>query len=321
MGHRTGPSTSGCAAPSEGRAQAAGITRPGRSPGRALRAPGLAGRVFGALRRLSLAGACCVLAGGALAGAPARVVSINVCTDQLAMLLAAPGQLVSVSFVARDGRVSAMAREAHAFPVNHGRAEEIHGLAPDLVLAGVYSDRATLTLLLRLGIAVVEVPVVRDLDGVAGALRLVGQARGREKAAEAEVAAFEARRARLALLGDATRPRAALYGPNGYTSGPRSLSGSVLALAGFDNIAAARGIDYGHLPLEVLVMEAPDLVVTGQPYPGTSRAEELLRHPALAGRRGAGISDADWVCGTPHVLAAAERLARTRATLAGEVHR
>mgnify|MGYP006999250795 CR=1 FL=1 len=45
---------------------------------------------------------------------PARVVSMNLCTDQLAMALAAPGQLISVSYIARDPRASAMAEEALA---------------------------------------------------------------------------------------------------------------------------------------------------------------------------------------------------------------
>ena len=50
------------------------------------------------------------LAPAAPAGAaPLRVVSINLCTDQLAMLLAAPGQLVSVTHLARDPEASVMA--------------------------------------------------------------------------------------------------------------------------------------------------------------------------------------------------------------------
>ena len=36
-------------------------------------------------------------------GAPARVVSMNLCTDQVAMMLAAPGQLVSISHVSASG--------------------------------------------------------------------------------------------------------------------------------------------------------------------------------------------------------------------------
>ncbi|MEL6267927.1 MAG: ABC transporter substrate-binding protein, partial [Pseudomonadota bacterium] len=51
----------------------------------------------------------------AAAQPPARVVSMNLCTDQLAMLIASPGQLVSVSYLARDPASSAMAAEAQGY--------------------------------------------------------------------------------------------------------------------------------------------------------------------------------------------------------------
>ena len=83
-----------------------------------------------------------------------RVVSINLCTDQLAMLLARPGQLVAVSRVAADPVASAVWREAAAYPAVPADAEAIHRLAPDLVLAGAYDPPATLALARRLGLRV-----------------------------------------------------------------------------------------------------------------------------------------------------------------------
>src|SRR5690606_34859374 len=80
-----------------------------------------------------------VCAAGAASAAPARVVSMNVCTDQMAMLVAADGQLRSVTHLATDPQTSAMVDEAKAFPVNHGLAEEIFLMRPDLVLAGTYT--------------------------------------------------------------------------------------------------------------------------------------------------------------------------------------
>ncbi|WP_317616335.1 substrate-binding domain-containing protein [Paracoccus mutanolyticus] len=79
--------------------------------------------------------------------APRRVVSINLCTDQLALAVAAPGQLVSVSELARDPALSAMASRAAAIPSNRGRAEEVLALRPDLVLASSLGDAATVRLL------------------------------------------------------------------------------------------------------------------------------------------------------------------------------
>ena len=252
-------------------------------------------------------------------GAPARVVSMNLCTDQLAMMIAAEGQLVSVSHLAFDPLSSAMAEEAAAYHRNHGLAEEIYLLRPDLVLAGQYSDRATVSMLRRLGIEVVELDVVTSLDDVAALISAAGAALHREARATELVRAYERRLARLrAESGDlAERPRAALYFANGYTLGDGSLAGQILLTAGLANVASETGITRsGTLPLELLVLSAPQALITGTPYPGASRSEEILRHPVVARLRRslptAGLSDRDWICGTPHVLTSVEDMAGLR---------
>ncbi|NBO21195.1 MAG: ABC transporter substrate-binding protein, partial [Rhodobacteraceae bacterium] len=234
---------------------------------------------------------------------PARVVSMNVCTDQLAMLLADPGQLVSVSHIALDPRSSAMAEQARAYVINRGGAEQIYLMHPDLVLAGTYTDRAAVALLRQLGVRVVELPIAETLSDVPAGIRAMGEAMGQHTRAEDMARAFERDLAQMARPGP--KARAALYYPNGYTAGAGTLSDQVLSLTGFDNIGAEAGLTGGGtLPLETLVMAAPDLLVTSAPYPGASRAEEVLTHPALSALRArsakAALSDADWVCGTPY---------------------
>nr|WP_253944130.1 ABC transporter substrate-binding protein [Pseudogemmobacter hezensis] len=265
---------------------------------------------------------------------PSRVVSINLCTDQLAMMLAAPGagakpgQLISVSTLASDPMSSSMAAEAAAYPANRGSAEQVFMMNPDLVLAGTFTSRATVDLLRRLGVRVVEIAPVTSLQGVSDQIRQVAAALGRFEAGEALVARFEADLAALAPPSDsqASRLRAALYYPNGYTIGKGTLSDDILARTGFINIATELGrAGGGNLAMELLVMAGPDLVVTSKPYPGASRSEALLRHPALA-QLGAqdgqaallATSDADWICGTPHVLrAVAEMRAAHQRAIAG----
>jgi hypothetical protein len=75
--------------------------------------------------RAAIALAWLSAAGAASGEAPARVVSINLCTDQLAMLVAAPGQLVSVSRLAADPRASNLADGAAKLPLNSGAAEQV----------------------------------------------------------------------------------------------------------------------------------------------------------------------------------------------------
>ncbi len=268
------------------------------------------------MRRAGLALALAAALAAPAGAAPARVVSVNLCTDQLAMLLAAPGQLVSVSHLARDPMVSAMADRAAAMPVNFGSAEEVFALAPDLVLAGTFSTRATVAMLRRLGIPVLEVPPVASLAEARAQIAAVGAALGREGAAAALLAALDQGLAALAAP-PGPRPRVALYGANGWTGGAATLSGELVALAGLDNIAAALGLAAGgFVPLELLLVAAPDLVLPGRVYPGASRAEEILSHPAL--RRAARIAparpaEADWICGTPHLLRALAALRAARA--------
>lgn len=253
---------------------------------------------------------------------PERVVSMNLCTDQLAMLLAAPGQLLSVSRLAAEPRGSSMAEEAGKYRLNHGRAEEIWLMQPDLVLAGSFSNSATVDMLRRLGVPVVVMDPAYSLADVPARLRETGRALGREAAAERSVARFRNRLSELrAEVED--RPRAALYQANGYTTGDNTLAGEIIATAGFANIAGEAGVPAGgHLPLEVLAMTAPEAVITGQPYPGASRSEEILDHPVVDALRsdaiGAVLTDRDWVCGTPHVLRAIEKMRETRRRIGSE---
>ncbi len=245
---------------------------------------------------------------------PARVVSINLCTDQLAMMLARPGQLVSVSALAVDPRASAMVEQARRYRLNHGGAEQIFLMRPDLVLAGSFTTRATVSMLERLGIRVVRFRPAYSLDDVRARILKMGTVLGRRQQARALAADF-ARRLQALRASSGKRPRAALYFANGYTLGDKTLAGQILTAAAFDNIAAALGFaGGGTLPLEVLVMARPRIIVTGVRYPGASRAESILDHPVLRpwrqDGRNATIADADWVCGTPYVLRAIAGLVR-----------
>lgn len=267
----------------------------------------MAGDRDAVVRRPALAAALAVLlALPAGADAPARVVSMNLCTDQLAMALAAPGQVISMSHVARDPRASAMADEAMRYPVNRGRAEEIYLLKPDVVLAGNFGGPAV-AMLHRLGVPVVEVAPPTSLAEARDAIARVGAALGRDAAAAAMIADFDRGVAGLSRPAGPDAPRAATWGPNGYSVGSGTLAGDIMRKAGFALVADRLGMESpGYIPLEVLVMADPDLIVTGTPYPGASRAEEVLDHPALEklGGRLLQVPDALWTCALPRSLEA-----------------
>ena len=214
--------------------------------------------------------------------APQRVVSINLCTDQMAMLVAGEGQLLSVSRLATDPAISAMAEQAEDYLLNDGLAEQVFLMKPDLVLAGSYTTRETVDLLKRLGIAVAEFQPEASLDDVRHNLERIGVLLDRKQAAADVIAAMDEGLAGLAgtLHGERT---AALYYANGYTSGKDTLAGDMIARLGLDNIASDVGIDrLGRLPLERLIMAAPDVIVGGDAdYDAPALAQAGFRHPAF----------------------------------------
>ncbi|MFG6079245.1 ABC transporter substrate-binding protein [Paracoccus litorisediminis] len=259
-----------------------------------------------------LAGGLTMVAAAAFADPPRRVVSINLCTDQLALQLAAPGQLVSVSYLAHDPASSAMVTEAAHVPANRGSAEEVFLLQPDLVLAGTFTPPDTLRLLSRLNVPIELFPPETKLQDIRDNLRRMGRVLGREAEAAATIARFDKGLAALGPL-ETPAPSAAIYAANGYVAGPDSLSGAILQAAGYRNIAGDFGIsEGGNILLEQLVIAAPDLLVLGARNPGHARAEELLDHPALhalvARQPHAVIEDHNWSCGTPAALDAIRAL-------------
>ena len=261
---------------------------------------------------VKLAAALVITIAGAAAplfAAPQRVVSMNLCTDQLAMLVAAPGQLASVSWLAADPSVSLMVDQAQAIGLNHGTAEEVFLDAPDLVLAGTYSTGPAVEMLRRLGIRVETLPPANSIADIRDSITVMGELLGQPERAAAVLARFDAD---LAAITPGTARLAATYGANGMTTAPGSLSADVMDRAGLVLLADKLGLPGGHIALEQLVMAAPDLLVTGSRYDPPSRAESMTDHPAFAAIPAArlGVADRDWICGLPAIAGVAERLAQ-----------
>lgn len=256
-----------------------------------------------------------MISGAALADAPKRVVSMNHCADQYAMLLAAPGQVISVSHIAADPFTSALADEAARLPLNHGGAEEIYRMQPDLVLASQWSDPLAVGMLETLGVPVARIDGVNRLADIAPQLRKVGALLGREAEAEALAAEVETRLAALPPTPEKDRPEAAFFHAGGYSLGEGTLAHEILTRAGFDNLASRVGrTDGGYIPVEVLLMNRPDLLITAPSYSGSSQAEDLMAHPAIADIPRVETT-AKWGCGLPFAVDAVEELIAVRRRL------
>ncbi|MGW9820285.1 iron complex transport system substrate-binding protein [Methylorubrum extorquens] len=247
------------------------------------------------------------------AEAPVRVVSMNLCADELVLRLADRDQVLAVTYLARDPRGSTVAGEAAGVPVTRGLTEEVVALRPDLVIAGAFTTRATVGMLKRVGAPVLELGVPTDLDGVRAQIRQVARALGHPERGEAMVANLDAR---LASVAPATRPlRALVMRPNAFTVAPGGLGDALIRAAGLVNVAAEIGRDrFGQVPLEAAALADADLIVVDAGAPGLpSLADTLLHHPvfrALAREgRTVAIPNRFWTCPGPQVAEVVARLA------------
>src|SRR3982750_1111810 len=100
------------------------------------------------------------------AGPAQRIVSLNLCTDELLLRLADPARIASVTWLSRNPG-SNVPDLAARVPINHGLAEQVLSADPDLVLAGPFPPRITIGMLKRATtIPVVEFAPPRNFDEV-----------------------------------------------------------------------------------------------------------------------------------------------------------
>jgi iron complex transport system substrate-binding protein len=246
-----------------------------------------------------------------------RIVSLDLCADQILVELVERSRIAAVEHMAVDPADSAIPEKARGIPITYGAAEDVLRYDPDLVLAGPFGVSATVNLLRRLGRNVVVVPLANDLEGVRTAVRTVAAAVGEQAAGEATIAQFDRRLASLPPPASPP-PTALIYQIGGLVSGRGSLADAMLAAAGFRNISATYRLTRGgRVPLEYLIATPPDLLVLGSAPPEYRTVlADNLGHPVVRHLRQQGASlDLPWrywLCGTPHIADAIERLAEAR---------
>jgi iron complex transport system substrate-binding protein len=245
---------------------------------------------------------------------PQRVVSLNMCTDELVLRLASPKHIASVTWLSQDPRNANMAARALVVPANHGLVEEVLAYKPDLVIAGAYTTRSTVALLKRVGVPVREFGVPSNLAEMRQQIRDMANLLGERQNGEELIAGIDARLAALANRPRTAQPRAIVLRPNGFTTGRGSLVDEILTTAGLTNLAAELGIDnYGQIALETVALGKADILILNTTPDGPpSLAHEILHHPVLA-RLGdrlklVALPSKLWTCAGPAVIDAIELL-------------
>ena len=252
------------------------------------------------------------LSASAATAAP-RIISMNICTDQLLLAIADPAQIMGLSRFSRDARLWTGA-EARKYPMLSGGAEDILMLKPDIIAASDFDKRSTREILKANGQNLVEFPIPRTLADVREQIRQMGALAGHPERATAEVARLDAAIEGAKRAAAGKHFRMLPLSRRGWVPGRDSFVGAILAEAGLVSAAGELGISFGgFVSMEEIIRLKPDFLVVSD---AGDRAEDdgraFLLHPALEKLyppdKRIVISEQLTVCGGPMLPEALDRL-------------
>ena len=217
---------------------------------------------------------------------PQRIVSTNYCTDQILLRLVEPERILSLTYISWDLGNTA----PEVFPaldhikMNHGLAEEVLTMRPDLVMGGTFSARFTNGLLGRLGYKVILFDAETSFEEWYENIRIMGHAVGEPERAEKMVAEFKTGLAALtSQIPPGEMPIYADLTINNWMPGNDTLYTQVVNAGGFRTAGQSLGFSgYQGIPLEKLIQIDIDLISSKSKYENPpSMATQNLRHPLL----------------------------------------
>ncbi len=248
------------------------------------------------------------------AAPPRRIVSLNLCTDQLVLDLADRSQIAGLTRNAPDRDMSAEADKTKGLHILGTSVEEILGIDPDLVIDIPAGGGAAMRVLKAQHYRTLDLKPADRLEDIYASIRQVAAAVGHPDRGEALIARM---RRELAGIPRNGRGRvAAYYQRRGYLTGTGSLVDDLMHRVGLVNLAARLNKSpLSRVSLEEMVAAQPDyLIVESATNHVTDQGTEMLHHPALNGIARLTIPEAWTVCGGPAYVLAARSLARQLGT-------
>lgn len=241
--------------------------------------------------------------------APRRIISLNLCADQLVLALADRSQIAGLTHNAADPQMSAAAAQARGLPVLGGSAEEVLAADPDLVIGMPARRNPAIAVLKAQKYHAVDLKSAESYDAILTSIRTVAEAVGHPARGEALIARMNAD---LARIGKA-RPGAvaAYYQRRGYLTGTGTLIDDLMQRVGLINLATKLDKPpLSQLSLEEMAVARPDyLIMESATDRVIDQGTEMLHHPVLRDMKRISIPQAWTVCGGPAYVQAARALA------------
>ncbi len=249
---------------------------------------------------------------------PQRIVSINLCADQLVLALADRSQISGLTHNATDTEMSGEAAKAHGLPLLSNSAEQILAIEPDLIVGMPASRSAALRALPAQSYPLLDLDTANTLDEIYTSIRQTAVAVGHPERGTALIARMQSELAGLPKPGKGRV--AAYYQRRGYMTGTGTLIDELMARVGLVNLAGKLGKPpLSQLSLEEMVAAQPDyLIVESATDKVTDQGSEMLHHPALKDIPRISVPQAWTVCGSPAYTQAARSMARQIARVEGK---
>jgi iron complex transport system substrate-binding protein len=249
---------------------------------------------------------------------PRRIVSINLCADQLVLALADREQIAGLTENATDAEMSGEAVKARGLPLLSNSAEQILAIEPDLIVGMPASRSAALRALPEPSYPLLDLDTANTLGEIYGSIRHTAVAVGHPARGDALIARMQGELAGLPKPGKGRV--AAYYQRRGYMTGTGTLIDELMTRVGLVNLASKLGKPpLSQLSLEEMVAAEPDyLIVESATDEVTDQGSEMLHHPALKDIPRISVPQAWTVCGSPAYTEAARSMAAQIAKLEGQ---
>jgi iron complex transport system substrate-binding protein len=235
-----------------------------------------------------------------------RIASLNLCTDELLLILAEPDQIVSVTHLSHKQAETPLWQAARRFPKNDGSLVSIVGLRPELILTmgGGVRDRAGISR--RLGIATLDLPYPQSLKDIEASVHRIATATGRPQRGKALLQKIDALKASAPAMQHDT----IWLGGGGRTVPAQGLAADWMRLAGLRQ----RRVTGDRVTLETLISQPPSILLRSDYRSGQFSGEQRwLRHPLAKAPRGSRQLATDgrpWTCMGPTMIDEIVRLQR-----------
>jgi len=235
-----------------------------------------------------------------------KVASLNLCTDELLLQLAAPDQIVSVTHLAQQPAETPLWRQARRYRANDGGLLSVADLKPDLVVTMGGGARDRLRIAGRLGIRTVDLPFARSLSDVEASVAKLASLLGRPQTG----AALLRRMAALKASAPSLQRDTIWLGGGGRTVSAEGIEAQWMAMAGMHQ----RPMKGDRVSLETIMLRPPTILLRSDYRQGQySAGQRWLTHPAARRPAKSRVIATDgrlWTCMSPLMIGEVLRLRR-----------